>query len=289
MLQKAVRFLKRQQALSRINLSLSRAATTSQLRNIHPKKPNSWEFAGFSQNGEDGISDYLTQNLLCPNRYFFEIGAADGLENNTSWFAIAKKYSGLMIEGDKKLSKRLDQLISGFNLGVTVQQQFVTIDNIPQLVDSLQYKDPDLFSLDIDGNDYYILKALLEHKFKPKIIIVEYNSAYGPDKAQTIPYDESFYYLDAHASGLYYGVSIQAWKNLLSPENYQFITVDENGVNAIFVDKTAFAPEFLAGMKPKFFAENFYQFKKYGSWEKQYQKICNLPLKEIKNIKDTAA
>jgi len=282
MLQKSVQFLKRQQALSRINLSLSRAATTSQLRNIHPKNPSSWEFSGFSQNGEDGISDYLAQNLLSPNRYFFEIGAADGLENNTSWFAIAKKYSGLMIEGDKNLCQRLEQLVSGFNLGVTIRQQFVTMQNIPKLVESLLYKDPDLFSLDIDGNDYYILKTLLEYNLKPKIIIVEYNSAFGPDKAQTIPYDDSFHYLDAHASGLYYGVSIQAWKNLLCSKNYQFITVDANGVNAIFADKTAFAPEFLSGIKPKYFTENFYQLKKYGTWEKQNQQICDLPLKEIK-------
>ena len=51
-------------------------------RRIDLTRPATWEFSGFSQNGEDGILDVLRHQLTRSNRYFIEIGAADGIENN---------------------------------------------------------------------------------------------------------------------------------------------------------------------------------------------------------------
>lgn len=65
-------------------MSLARGAATSALRNLDMSNLSSWEFSGFSQNGEDGIIDVLTRNIVEPNRYFIEIGASDGVENNTA-------------------------------------------------------------------------------------------------------------------------------------------------------------------------------------------------------------
>ena len=45
---------------------------------------NDYEYSNFSQNGEDGIIDFLTQNLLVNNKIFFEIGCGNGLENNST-------------------------------------------------------------------------------------------------------------------------------------------------------------------------------------------------------------
>lgn len=281
MFKKAIHYLRKQQILSRVNVSLSRAATTSNLRNIEDSSPITWEFSGFSQNGEDGISDYLCQKIITPNRYFVEIGAADGLENNTSWFAIAKKYSGVMIEGDNRLSLRLAQTMACFNMGVEVKQSFVTLKTIPELLAQFQTLNPDLFSIDIDGNDYHIVKKMLDEGFHPKIIAVEYNSAFGPEKSYTIPYQENFYYRDAHPTGLYYGVSLQAWKNLLLPRDYAFVTVDSRGVNAFFIHRLYFQPTFIDSLRPLQFVENFYQFKQYGTWENQYQHIAQLSTEEI--------
>ena len=84
----------------RIAIALARAAATSALRQLDPARPSTWEFTGFSQNGEDGIVDYLCGRLLRPHRYFIEIGASNGLENNTTWLAMARRYAGLMIDGD---------------------------------------------------------------------------------------------------------------------------------------------------------------------------------------------
>lgn len=58
---------------------------------------------------------------------------------------------------------------------------FVTQDNIQQVKNISLYNDPDVFSLDIDSTDYYIAKAVMAMGFRPKIFVVEYNSAFGPE------------------------------------------------------------------------------------------------------------
>jgi hypothetical protein len=282
MIKRVINYIQTTRHLQRVNLGLSRAATTSFLRQLDETLPTSWEFSGFSQNGEDGIIDFLLQKLIRQNRYFVEIGAADGLENNSAWLAIGKKYSGLMIEGCPKLVKRLNKTMSAYNIGVEALASFVTKENCTTLLKKMLHQDPDLFSLDIDGNDYYILQALLENGFKPKIIAVEYNSAYGPEQAITIPYQNDFHYLSMHASGLYYGVSIQAWHKLLNRYDYQFVTVDSNGVNAFYVSPNHYKTAFLQAIQPLPFAENFYQVQKYKTaWPEQFKLIEKMPFEVI--------
>lgn len=269
-------------ALQRITLGLSRAGTVSGLRVLDETRPESWEFSGLSQNGEDGIIDYLLGKLNRTNRYFVEIGAADGLENNTAWLAVAKKYSGLMIEGNAVLAAKQRQTIPAFNLGVKCLECFVTKDNIDRVIENMLYRDPDVFSIDIDGNDYHIVKSFLEKGIKPKIIVVEYNSVWGPERAVTIPYQAIFDYQAAHDSGLYYGVSVQAWRKLLESRGYRFITVDTNGVNAFFVDVDCVDATWLHAVRPVEFRENFYQHQKFHrTWEAQVQCIQHLACEEV--------
>lgn len=281
MLKKIVNYLHTSRTLARVNMALSRAQSGN-YRNLCAKTPTSWEFCGFSQNGEDGIIDYLCQKIINPNRYFVEIGAADGLENNTAWLAIARKFSGLMIEGSPQLAARAARAIPNYNLGVKVLNCFVDKNNIQMVLKECLYQNPDLFSLDIDGVDYYILQAMLTAGFRPKIIVVEYNSAFGPDKALTVPYQEQFDYTHADPSGLYYGVSVTAWRKYLEKAGYRFVSVDSNGVNAFFIDPNCFSAEFITHLTPKFFAENFYQRQKFqGDWTKQFAQIANKPFEEI--------
>ena len=243
-------------------------------RNIDLTQPETWEFSGFSQNGEDGIIDVLRKQLLQSNRYFIEIGAADGIENNSSWLAVAEKYNGIMIEGDPKLSRQANKLIKVYSVGLDCVNKFVTRENIHELKSFSFYDDPDIFSLDIDGNDYYIAKAILDCGFRPKIFVVEYNSVYGPNRNLTIEYQDNFAFTTAHPTQLYYGVSITGWRNFFKSRGYRFVTVDRNGVNAFFVDPSFFDANFLNNIKGIEFAENLYQFRKFRvPSEKQFSLI----------------
>jgi hypothetical protein len=247
----------------RINIALSKGGAMMNARKIDLTQPGTWEFSGFSQNGEDGILDVLRGNLLVSNRYFVEIGAADGIENNSGWLLVAEKYNGIMIEGDPKLVERAHRTVVGYSIGAECHNMFVTKESAQKLKSMSIHHDPDVFSLDIDGNDYYIAQSIMDAGFRPKIFVVEYNSVYGPENSMTIEYQEDFVFTESHPTHLYYGVSISAWHKLFDQYGYRFVTVDKNGVNGFFVNPEAFEKSFLDAVKGLEFSENQSQFKKF--------------------------
>lgn len=247
----------------RINIALSKGSAMMQARNLDLKKPATWEFSGFSQNGEDGILDVLRKQLQQSNRYFVEIGAADGIENNTGWLLVAEKFSGLLIEGSANLVERAKRTVIGYSIGSEIHNMFVTVESVRNIKALAFHHDPDVFSLDIDGNDYYIAKAIFDNGFRPKIFVVEYNSVYGPERSETVEYQADFVFTKAHPSHLYYGVSISGWRKFFLSYGYRFVTVDRNGVNGFFVDPKCFDENFLNEIQGLEFAENQSQFKKF--------------------------
>lgn len=247
----------------RIAIALSKGGAMMHARNIDLKSPASWEFSGFSQNGEDGILDVLRKNLKNSNRYFIEIGAADGIENNSGWLLVAEKYNGMLIEGSPHLAERARRTVVGYSIGAEIHNMFVTKESVRDLKAMAMHHDPDVFSLDIDGNDYYIAQAIFDAGFRPKIFAVEYNSVYGPERSMTIEYQPTFVFTQAHPTHLYYGVSISGWRRFFERHGYRFMTVDRNGVNGFFVDPEHFDASFLDGVKGLEFAENQSQYKNF--------------------------
>ena len=161
MINNITRYLNYLKRMQRVNMALSRGAASATVRNIDLTNPASWEFSGFSQNGEDGIIDVLLSQLTESNRYFIEIGASDGLENNTTWLAMVKRYGGQWIEGGTDSSRWCEYIFGSLNYGVECISEFITQESIQPLKERALYSNPDLFSLDIDSNDYYIVDAIL--------------------------------------------------------------------------------------------------------------------------------
>lgn len=282
MIQKLSRYLNGLRAMGRMNMALSRGAATSSLRRIDLARTETWEFSGFSQNGEDGIIDVLTSQMHTRNRYFIEIGASDGLENNTSWLALACKYSGLMIEGDPATAAWGKYLLTPHNYGVEYASMFVNSETIPQLTSLAVHKDPDVFSLDIDSIDYYIAKTVLEAGFHPKIFVVEYNSAFGPEQSLTVKYRDDFHVNNSYGKSLYYGCSIAAWRKLFSDFGYQFVTVDVRGVNGFFIDPQAFDMSFVEHIVGADYLENVSHIREYKmDWTKQFELIRNFEFTQV--------
>ena len=263
----------------RIAIALARASATSGLRHIDPARPSTWEFTGFSQNGEDGIVDYLCGRLLRPNRYFVEIGAANGLENNTSWLAMARRYGGLMIDGDAAKVAEAERTFSRLNWALQFHAMMVNRDNVREIERRAIVRNPDVFSVDIDGVDYHVTKALLDLGFRPKIFIVEYNAVFGPERSVTVPYKETFFRFHEHPTGHYYGVSVMGLRQLFEPHGYRFITVDQNGVNAFFADPAEFDRGFLDAIRGEPFRDNIVHRRETGTdWAAQFERIQHLPL-----------
>ena len=267
----------------RIVIALTKGGAMMHARTIDLQNPQTWEFSGFSQNGEDGILDVLRCQLRQANRYFIEIGTSDGIENNCAWLVVAERYNGLMVEGNARLVERARRTMVNYSIGAECVQLFVGRDNLQQLLDLAMHPDPDVFSLDIDGIDYYIAEAVIQAGLRPKIFVVEYNSVFGPHRSCTIEYADQFVFTKAHPTQLYYGVSITGWRNFFNRHGYRFVTVDRNGVNAFFVDPQHFHAEFLASVNGIAFAENAMQRRKFRrSAEEQFKLIEDQRYVEIR-------
>jgi hypothetical protein len=274
---------RRRRVMRGLTNGLARGAATAAARHIDPARPNTWEFTAFSQNGEDGINDFLSHHLHQPNRYFLEIGASNGLDNNTAWFAVARRYHGLMVEARASRAARARATMKRVATGVDIVNSRVNADNAAALLAHMRTRTPDIFSLDIDGIDYHVMKSLLAAGLHPAIVVVEYNSAFGPERSVTIPHLPDFDVARAHATRLYYGVSVKAWHALLEPRGYRFLTVESNGVNAFFIEPAAFDVGFLQQLaKGMQFAENVAQLLRFQeTWERQFARIADMPLIDV--------
>jgi hypothetical protein len=269
-------------ALQEINMAFSRGALTAGVRNIQDNLPLSWEFSAFSQNGEDGIIDHLASKIINQNKYFIEIGSANGIANNTAYLAFAKKYIGIMVEGNKIKSKFSQKIYPYFNPGVESINMFVRKSNIKELVNILTYKNPDVFSLDIDGNDYFIAESILDAGIRPSLFVVEYNSTFGPEKSISIKYSDEDNIPLFNNHELYYGVSISGWKKLFTRYGYQFVTVESNGINAFFIHTEAFPIGFIDKINRDEFKDNSREVNKFKKlWHDRFILVMNMPYEYI--------
>ncbi len=87
--------------------------------------------------------------------------------------------------------------------------------------------------MDIDGNDFWVWNAI--DCITPSIVIVEYNSRFGPINSVSVPYREDFDRASAHHSMIYYGASLNAFCKLAKKMGYDFIGSNTAGNNAFFV------------------------------------------------------
>ncbi len=261
----------------RLAFAMARGGAMMQARRIDPADPGTWEFSGFSQNGEDGILDVLRRHLVAANRYCIEIGASDGLENNTAWLLLAEQYAGLLIEGDPEKSQRSRRLMQ-YGVGIECHPMFVTRESVAAIRALAWRPDPDVFSLDIDGMDYHVAEALFEGGFRPAIFVVEYNAVFGPERSMTVPYRPDFDSSTAHPTHLAYGVSIAAWRKFFERRGYRFVTVNRHGVNAFFADPQRLDAGFLERVRGLPYAENLFQYRKFHRpSEAQFALIADQP------------
>jgi len=195
---------------------------------------SSYEFSVFSQWGDDGIIDYLINNLDIKNKSFIEFGVQDYTECNTKFLLMNKNWKGLIIDEAENLINKIKNSDIYWRFDLTAIKSFITKNNINNIFKDNNFVGPiGLLSIDIDGNDYWIWDSI--NSVDPEIVIIEYNSRLGFEKAITIPYREDFERKKAHYSNIYYGASLKALINLGKKKNYIFIGCNSAGNNAYFI------------------------------------------------------
>jgi len=126
----------------------------------------------FSQNGEDGVIEYILDKLNITSGTCCEFGAWDGKHlSNTFNLIKNKEWKGLYIEGDESKYKDLLETCKEYP-NITPVQKFVTGDNLDDIILNNDFpEDLDLLSIDVDSIDYEIWKGL--KKVRPKLVIIE--------------------------------------------------------------------------------------------------------------------
>lgn len=188
-------------------------------------------FGIWSQNEEDGVTLAILRDAGCETYTFVELGSGDN-GGNSGFLAAELGWRGLFVDANEELLKTLRNAMPS---RVAVVQSWIERDTVNALLAEHGISgEIDLLSIDIDGNDYWLWQAI--DTVSPRIVIVEYNSVFGSDRAVVVPYDPEFRWETKDDVGkAYYGASLQAYTRLANEKGYRLVAVEPRGVNAYFV------------------------------------------------------
>ena len=130
-----------------------------------------------------------------------------------------------------------------------VCNQKIDSENILDLLNNNCNYEIDLFSIDIDSIDYWIIKKLKNNI--SKIFVAEYNPVFGAELEVTVPNISGFERRKYHYSYLCYGMSLKALINLMDQKGYYFIGTHLQKINAFFILKEFKTENFFKNIKIK--------------------------------------
>lgn len=111
-----------------------------------------------------------------------------------------------------------------------VLNRFITAENINELIQSAGISgEIDLLSIDIDGNDYHVFKAI--DVINPRVVIVEYNAKFPADFPWVMKYDPKHIWDESDK----HGASLKSLEMIAREKGYQLVGTNISGVNAFFV------------------------------------------------------
>lgn len=187
----------------------------------------SYEARVYSESGEDGVIQRIFECIGATNRFCVELGALDGFDrSNTAHLRVDCGWRGLLVDarGD----------------GRQVVRAFVTAENANALL--ARHGVPrsfDLLSIDVDGNDYWIWRAL--DGYAPRVVVIEYNIFFALDAPRTIPYRPDRVWDET----AYHGASLAALRKLGRAKGYALVHTDSWSPNAFFVRRDALPADFV--------------------------------------------
>lgn len=234
----------------------------------------------YSQNGEDGILLYLFSKIGVKNKISVNIGCG-GYSSNTANLMVNFGWGGLEIDGNDKSiqqsKKFLEEKICEELRGIYFACHWLTIKNINSILNDYGLVgEVDLLSIDLDGNDYWMWEKI--DAIKPRVVIIEYNASFGPERSLSVKYDPHFD-VSCHPTRWYHGASLLALKKLGRSKGYSLIACESHGVNAFFVRADLAEQCKLIDVSAK---EAYYpHFQRKKTIEEQFEAIKHLNYDEI--------
>lgn len=211
------------------------------------------EFSVYSENGEDGILLYLFSILGTTNKKVVEICCGDGIQNCSTNLIVNHGWTGYLFDGNKS---RIEIARAYFSSNSRTKNWPPVIAHewiLPSTINETLTKynavgEVDLLSLDLDGLDYWVWKAI--KVIQPRVLICEFNNLWPADKALTVPADENFRAeynskFGADFSGATLGAFVKAGKE----KGYRLVGGQRYGYNAVFV-KNGIGDQYFPEVEP---------------------------------------
>lgn len=166
------------------------------------------------------------------NKYCVEFGVWDGASENTTQLIYHGQWHGLYIESDEG---RYNQAVANCaKFPVTVIKSLITAENINDIFYQGKVpKDFDFLSIDVDGMDYWLWKALT---YRPRVLFIEYNGLKIPPQLAVQAYNPNLIWDRSR----WFGSSLQSLVNLGKEKGYELFGCDEVGATAHFIVKEEF-------------------------------------------------
>jgi predicted O-methyltransferase YrrM len=199
----------------------------------------------WSQSDEDGIIEEIFRRIGTASRSFVEFGVGDGRECNTLRLLV-EGWRGLWIELQPESCSRIRYLFADAIAQGRLEflESAVTAENIDRLIAGARVAaagELDLLSIDIDGNDYHVFRAI--ECVRPRVVVIEYNAKFPPPMDLVPPYEAGH----AWDGSDFMGASLQALANAAARRGYRLVGTNVTGVNAFFVRSDLAADRFADG------------------------------------------
>jgi hypothetical protein len=219
-----------------IELSEKLAGFQQVLRGMTPDNPAVSGFKVYSQADEDGILANILNRLpeIGRTNSFIEIGCGDGRENN-SHYLLLQGYRGVWLDGSSDHIASITAALGDearWGRRLKLMARFVTRENIGDILheatDFIGTPEPDLFSLDIDGNDAFVMAEAIK-SIRPRVVCLEYNAKFPPPARVSTRYDPAAVWEEDD----YQGASLTYFCDVM--QGYMLVACSISGCNAFFV------------------------------------------------------
>lgn len=223
-------------------------------------------FRCYSQFEEDGIALYVLSMIGFKTRKVVEICCGNGSECMATNLILNHGFQGYLFDGDKTNIALAEKFFASkrdcYIHPPELSRAWITSENVNDLlINAGATGEVDFFSLDIDGNDYWVWQAI--DVIQPRLCVFETHAAIPSNLSLTIRYDPQFNsWLEKGNDQEYRGVSLAAMVKLCREKGYRLIGAHQNGFNAFFL-RDDIAPDIF----PEISAETVHDNK----WAKRGQ------------------
>lgn len=186
----------------------------------------------YSQNGEDGVIEELFKRFEVSKKFYVEFGGWDGFKfSNTAHLRVNKQWDGILFEGNQS---RVNEAKDSIN----IHWEFITPKNINDIFEKHAVPNQfGLLSIDIDGDDAHVFKALDTNKFTPDLIVMEFNPGlpnHIPIKIKEMGDLQTQEIVDKG----YYGANLHALYDIAKSKGYEFLVTVK--WNVFFIKENLF-------------------------------------------------